>query len=95
MRKYIYSGAVIIAATIVGYTGFLNSAVGSVNGTKDEALNQMAIEYVKSDEHIAGKVTNIEVHLTEDREGAIIEYNQGGQEMMAMVLFEEYTTLIQ
>lgn len=87
MRKYVYSGAVLIAATIVGYVGFLNNAVGSVNSTKDSALVATAIEIAKEGETLP--MSNIEVHLTEDREYAIVSFNQSGQPWIVTVAFEE------
>jgi hypothetical protein len=82
MRKFIYVGVVLVAASIVGLTAYNNSTPSG-----DQDLIELAKEVA-----MQGEVTpmfNIKVHLTIDREYAIVDYTQAGQEYMTVVQFDE------
>lgn len=87
MNKYVLNGVMLVAGIVVGFVG--GSFGGKVSRTDDIRLKQIATDWVKSDEHTAGKATDIVVHLTEDRYGAIMDFNQGGQEMVAFIAFDD------
>ena len=87
MNKYVLNGVVLAAGIVVG--GFGGISANKANGSNDSELNQICVDYVKSDEHVAGKVTDIKIHLTEDRWGALVEFVQGDEEMVAYLEFEE------
>ena len=85
MRKFIYVGVVLVAASIVGMTGCNNST-----SARDQDLIELAKEVAKQGEVMP--MLNIKVHLTIDREYAIVDYIQAGQEYMTVVQFDELDT---
>ena len=78
---------VLLTCIVVGLASFINVDVTNNIGENDAELIQYAKELALVGE--TEPITNMKVHLTTDREYAVVTFNQSGEEWVVNVEFRE------